>query len=299
MPDDSPARVLAAGRPLASDRLTVAIVTRNRVASLLGTLDDLAALPERPHVVVVDNGSTDGTADGVAARHPGVQVVALKRNMGAAGRTVAAGLVDSDYIAFCDDDSGWAPGALSAAAAMLDAHPSLALLAAKVLVGPTQRVDPVCVAMSRSPLTPYAGLPGTPILGFVACGAVVRRTAYLEVGGFHRRYGVGGEERLLALDLAEAGWHLSYVEAVVALHRPEPSPSRDGRAVRELRNDLWTAWLRLPVAEAVRVTASLVRTRPGRTGWRAGATAAAGLPWIARERRPVSADLAAELRRIS
>jgi GT2 family glycosyltransferase len=299
MPDNSPASVLAPVGPLEADRLTVAIVTRNRVASLLATLDALAALPERPHVVVVDNGSTDGTADGVAARHPGVRVVVLNRNLGAAARTVAAGLVDSDYIAFCDDDSGWAPGALASAARLLDEHPSLGLLAAKVLVGPTQRVDPVCLAMARSPLTPYPGLPGTPILGFVACGAVVRRTAYLEVGGFHPRYGVGGEERLLAVDLAEAGWHLAYVDAVVALHRPEPHASRDGRAVRELRNDLWTAWLRLPVGEAVRTTTSLLHSPAGRTSLRAAVGAAAGLPWVARERRRVSADLAGELRRIS
>src|SRR3712207_8738424 len=41
-------------------------------------------------------------------------------------------------------------------------------------------LDPTCVAMARSPLDVGTSLPGPAVLGFVACGAVVRRDAYLE-----------------------------------------------------------------------------------------------------------------------
>jgi N-acetylglucosaminyl-diphospho-decaprenol L-rhamnosyltransferase len=37
------------------------------------------------------------------------------------------------------------------------------------------------------------------VLGFVACGAVVRRSAFLEADGFHPRFEVGGEESILVL----------------------------------------------------------------------------------------------------
>lgn len=43
-------------------RLTVALITRDRRDRLLRTLSTLAALPEQPAVIVVDNGSADGTA---------------------------------------------------------------------------------------------------------------------------------------------------------------------------------------------------------------------------------------------
>lgn len=52
-------------------RTTVVVITHNRRSELLRTLDELAALPEAPPVIVTDNGSTDGTAEAVAERHPG------------------------------------------------------------------------------------------------------------------------------------------------------------------------------------------------------------------------------------
>jgi len=45
--------------PGTDPRVTVAVVTRNRRAELLRTLDLLVRLPERPGVIVVDNGSSD------------------------------------------------------------------------------------------------------------------------------------------------------------------------------------------------------------------------------------------------
>jgi GT2 family glycosyltransferase len=177
--------------PASPAPVAVVIATRNRGTELLGTLARLRALDEQPSIMVVDNGSTDGTAELVRIRCPGVQVVGLRRNRGGAARTVGARLVDSPYVAFSDDDSWWAPGALGQAAELLDRHPRLAVLAARVLVGPDRRRDPVCDEMAHSPLPPADDLPGPSVLGFIACGAVVRRSAFLEVGGFHARLGVG------------------------------------------------------------------------------------------------------------
>ncbi|HEU4702255.1 MAG TPA: glycosyltransferase family 2 protein, partial [Conexibacter sp.] len=181
-------------------RIAVAIATRNRRAPLLVTLAQLRALPERPPLMVVDNASTDGTAAAVRERFPDATVLALPENRGAAARNAAAQALATPYVAFADDDSWWEPGALTRAVELLDAHPRLGLLAARVLVGAERRLDPTCAEMARSPLSDAAGAsaPGVPVLGFVACGAVVRRSAYLHVGGFDAHYGIGGEERLLA-----------------------------------------------------------------------------------------------------
>src|SRR5205807_570002 len=83
-------------------RLSVVIATRDRAAELLGTLQRLRALPERPHVVVVDNGSADGTPHAVYERFPDVPVIALSENRGAGARTLGAGQVDTPYVAFSD-----------------------------------------------------------------------------------------------------------------------------------------------------------------------------------------------------
>src|SRR5215213_5311061 len=272
--------------PASPARVAVVIATRNRGPELLGTLTRLRALHEQPPIVVVDNGSSDGTAELVTTHHPGVQVVGLRRNQGAAARTVGARLVDTPYVAFSDDDSWWAPGALSGAADLLDRHPRLAVLAARVLVGPEERLDPVCAEMAHSPLPSADDLPGPSVLGFIACGAVVRRSAFLEVGGFDVRLGVGGEEELLAVDLAASGWGLAYVDEVVAHHHPSRG-SRERRSGNALRNELWSLWLRRPLPRAVtgsaRLLAAMLRAGDGH----AIASAARGMPWALRRRRVV------------
>ena len=286
--------------PASPPRVAVVIATRNRGTELLGTLTRLRALDEQPPIVVVDNGSTDGTAELVRIHCPGVQVVGLRGNRGGAARTIGARLVDSPYVAFSDDDSWWAPGALGRAAELLDRHPRLAVLAARVLVGPDRRLDPVCQEMAHSPLPPAADLPGASVLGFIACGAVVRRAAFLETGGFDVRLGVGGEEELLAVDLAARGWGLVYVEEVVAHHHPSPSRDPSGRRRVQVRNALWSAWLRRPLGGAARQTAHLAALAMHQPGaWTGILLALLGLPWVLRERRPVHPELEAALRTLA
>jgi GT2 family glycosyltransferase len=151
--------------------------------------------------------------------------------------------------------------------------------------------------MRASPLPVRAALPGPAVLGFVACGVVVRRSAFLEAGGFHGRFGIGGEEELLALDLAAAGWGLAYADDVVAHHHPAVSRDPARRRRVQVRNALWTSWLRHPAADALggtgRACLAALRDPAARAGL---AEAARGLHWVLAERRPVGAELAADLR---
>ncbi len=275
--------------------VTVVVATRNRSASLAATLDRLRALPERPPVIVVDNASDDDTRQ-IARRHA-VHLVRLDRNLGAAARTVGARRARTRHVAFCDDDSWWRPGSLSRAAALLDAHRRLGLLAGRVVLEPVGLDDPACAAMATSPLGREPDLPGPSVLGFVACGAVVRRDAFLAVGGFHERLGIGGEEALLAIDLARTGWGLAYVDDVVAHHAP--AGRRDPAARRRVveRNRLWLAALRRPLGTAARCFGGTAARSLADADARAALLRAlGGLPWIARERRPVSAALEGRLR---
>jgi N-acetylglucosaminyl-diphospho-decaprenol L-rhamnosyltransferase len=273
-------------------RIGIVVVTRDRRGPLLGALARLTECAPGAPVMVVDNASSDGTAAAVRAAFPEVAVVEAPENLGAGARTLGAQRLGTPYVAFSDDDSWWDAGALRRAAEIFDAHPRLGLLAARVLVGADARLDPVCEAMARSPLTACDA--GAAVLGFVACGAVVRRSAFLAAGGFDARYGIGGEERRLALDLAALGWELAYVPDVVARHHPDGAMPRPGRAAREVRNELWSAWLRRPARAALRRTGRVLRTEAARRPSAAahGALQAlAGARWVARERRVVPADV--------
>ncbi|CAL9381834.1 hypothetical protein SUDANB6_01076 [Streptomyces sp. enrichment culture] len=235
----------------------IVIATRNRCASLAVTLRHLLALPERPSVVVVDNGSTDGTRAMLARDFPQVRVVALPSNRGVVARTHGVRVLDTPYVAFSDDDSWWAPGSLATAARLFDEHPRLGLVSARTLVGPAGDPDPLNDVLAGSPLGPAADLPGTQVLGFLGCAAVARRTAYLDAGGYHPLMFFGGEETLLAYDLAARGWGVTHCPDVVAHHHPDPAP-RPGRPAVVRRNELLTAWLRRPLPYALALTRALV-----------------------------------------
>jgi GT2 family glycosyltransferase len=278
------------------DRVSVVIATRNRVDELDRTLRRLRALPERPPVFVVDNGSTDGTVQRLRVQHPAVHVIALDHNRGGGARTLGVEVAPTPYVAFADDDSWWAPGSLGRAAEILDAHPRVALLAARILVGPEERLDPTCAQMAASPLQGPVG-PGPLILGFVSCGAVVRRSSYLQVGGFEPRFLVGGEEQLLATDLAMAGWELRYVDEVVAHHHPSTVRDSWDRRRRVAHNDVLAAWLRRPLPWALRRTLAVAQRSARDRAALAGLMAAASdLPWALRRRSTVGPELEQALR---
>ena len=245
-------------------RVSVVMLTHERLEPTLRSLAELERLPERPPIVVVDNASSNGLIDAVRERHPAVRVIELPENTGSAGRNVGVEAVDTPYVAFSDDDSWWAPGALARAVEAFDRHPKLGAIHARILVGAEQREDPICDELHDSPLPGDPSLPGTPLLGFLACAVVFRREAYLAAGGFERQVMIGGEEEWLACDLAAAGWEIRYLPEVVAHHHP---PERVGEAADTrrrvgLRNTLWFNWLRRPLPSAARRTWHLLRTVP-------------------------------------
>lgn len=238
------------------ESLAVVMITRDRWSRLERTLERLRALPEQPEVVVVDNGSATPAPPGLADR-AGVRLLALAANEGAAGRTVGVRAADCEAVAFADDDSWWDPGALSKAADVLQSDPAIGLVAARVVVEPEGLPDPTARRMGAGPLDgDLSERPGgrRAVFGCLACGAVVRSRAYLSVGGFRPGWGVGGEERMLILDMWQAGWKSVYAPEVVARHDPSPARDPARRRSNVLRNDLRTSWSRLPPAAAVRAS---------------------------------------------
>jgi GT2 family glycosyltransferase len=267
-------------------RVAVVVITHQRRDELLTALSRLRALPEQPHVVVVDNGSTDGTADAVRERFPEVELIASPVNLGAVGRNLGVARLDTPFVAFCDDDTWWDPGSLSLAADTLERHPRLAVLTARIVVEPGGTEDPIVAELRDSPVRGADWLPGPALGSFLAGASVLRREAFLEVGGFSERLWLGGEEELMAGDLAAAGWELCYLPGLTVHHQASRARDPHKRRRDGIRNTLWTTWLRRPLRPALRRTVQLLRTVPRDRVTAAGLLAAAGgLPWVLRERR--------------
>ena len=270
-------------------RVTVVVASRNRRTELLHSL-----ARHRASVILLDNASDDGTADAVRDRHPHVDVVELPRNVGAYARTLGVARARAPYVAFADDDSWWAPGSLAAAARVLDEHPEVAVVGARILVGPAERLDPVCDVMAASPLAGPPGLPYPRLLGFVACAAMVRTETFLDAGGFDGIVRFPGEEERLAWDLAAKGRTIAYVDDLVVHHHPSPLRHSPDARVRALtRSSVLTALLRLPWRRAGRRGAEALGSgRATRSGLLA---ALPDVPRALRHRAVLPADVLADL----
>lgn len=283
---------MRADEPYAT-RVTIVVLTYNRKDEVCATLARLSALRDgasRPYrIIVVDNASTDGTQARIAAEFPHVELVRAASNLGAAGRNLGVERVRTPYVAFADDDTNWLGCSLSIAAHILDAHPVITVLNARIVVGEDARADPACETMAASPLRSFEGV-GPELIGFMAGACVMRTEAFTRAGGYWPPFFIGGEEALLALDIMEQGGRIVYAPNVVTHHRP--SNLRDSRQRRSLtaRNDIWTAWLRLPVGMAIHRSVRVFRdTRTWTERLRLVFEVLAGAARVARHRRVLSA----------
>lgn len=244
---------------------TVVIATHNRAPELARTLRQLTLLTPLCPVIVVDNASADDTpnvvADHVGDYPPGyLTYIRLPRNKGAVARNFGIWRARTTYVAFCDDDSWWAPDALRRAEDMFAEHPRVGLIAGRVLVGPRGLDDPVNALLEDSPLPRSPDAPGPEVLGFLACGCVARAFALRQCGGFSDVLEFVGEERLLAYELAASGWQQCYVPDIVAHHYPSPTRADpQARIVLERRNEVLTAIMRRPAGQVRKALARLTQ----------------------------------------
>lgn len=192
----------------------------------------LAALgaQDRPpeEVIVVDNGSTDGSVAHLRAAHPGVDVVELSANTGfahAANRGVTR--AQSQFVALVNTDVVLAHDWLSRTVAALTADPAAASVACKMVsledpeviydAGDVLRRDGACEQRGRFGRDDGRFDDPGEVFGACAGAALYRRSVLVALGGFDERYFAYLEDVDLALRLRLAGWRCRY-EPAVARH---------------------------------------------------------------------------------
>ncbi|ETF03604.1 hypothetical protein W822_05865 [Advenella kashmirensis W13003] len=245
------------------DKITVVVLTHNRAEELCRTLTHLFALEQLPSIVIVDNCSVDITAKQIRSSFPKVTYIRAERNWGAAGRNIGVDFVKTPYVAFCDDDTWWGANSLNVAIEILDKHPDISVLNARILVGPDERLDPACADMENSSLDVIAGV-GPQLTGFMAGANVMRTIAYQQANGYWDAFFIGGEETLLAMDIMDSGGKIVYAPAIVVHHWPSHLRNSTLRERLTIRNAIWTCWLRLPFHLAWQRTRKILSQTPDR-----------------------------------
>lgn len=115
--------------PSDTPSVSIIIPAYNASAHIVETLESVFAQHYEPmEIIVVDDGSSDGTAELVAKAYPSVRVIRKQNGGAASARNAGIRIATGDYIAFLDADDFWLPGKLHAQYRYFQAHPEVRLL---------------------------------------------------------------------------------------------------------------------------------------------------------------------------
>ncbi|MDQ3887522.1 MAG: glycosyltransferase [Actinomycetota bacterium] len=264
----------------AAPRSTVLVVTW-RGRGLVGRcLDALAAQTRAHRVLVVDNGSTDGTSNVLAARPAGSRVLRLRRNIGYAGALAAAlPQVTTPFTAWLNDDAEPAPGWLAALEDALDADATAAVASSALHNG--SAVTSLGVALT--PIGYGADTTASDPFGFCGGAALLRTDLLRAAGGVPGPFFCYYEDTDTSWRLRLAGYRLVAVPTARVRHAGGVSSGHGTPAF-----DRWNERNRLLML--LRCAPAWVAARElGRF-----AMLTAALPW--RRNRPSTANFALALR---
>lgn len=276
-------------------RISVIVATYQRADTITRTIESILAQDRPAHeIIVVDDGSTDDTANRVAPFEPTVRYVRQDNRERGAARNLGASLANGSHVAFIDSDDTWTRGHLAVLGAAMDETTPVAYTRAEYVYadGATKRHG-----------GPYPDGKVTRALlhgNFVALhSAAVSLSAFRRVGGFpeDRQMATFEDWALwLALSLSFPFVHVPQVTARIHVHsgrsmndaRKVEVASR--RFVDHLLSDPSTAALR-PMAGHVRAAGEVAialacyRAHDGAGARRAIAAALRSDPGAVRDRR--------------
>jgi len=252
-------------------KLSCVILTMgDRPAELLRAVDSVLAQQSEVELVVVGNGTV------VRDMPPVVKTISLADNVGvAAGRNVGVEACDGDVVLFLDDD-GWFPDTDLAdyVSGRFAADPLLGVLSMRV-------VDPEGGPGARWHVPRLrAGDPerSSVVTVFLGGASAIRRSAFLEAGGYAALFFYGHEESDLAWRLQDRGYRIEYDAAVRMCHHAMPNARYDSFRRRDGRNRVLLVRRNLPwpfgllyLADWMALTVLRERGKPARLRpWFAG-----------------------------
>lgn len=196
--------------------VSVIVPVRDGASSLPALLESLLAQEierDRYEVIVVDNGSRDGSAE-VAASH-GVRVISESRPNRSGARNAGARAALSDVFAFVDADCRATPGWLGA---LLGCRGRAPLVAGKVEIETRTSPNAIERFESRWRFKQEKGVRQ----GWAAtANLLVERVAFEAVGGFDTSYRHIGEDVDFCLRAGRAGYGLGFCAEAVVRHEAE------------------------------------------------------------------------------
>jgi GT2 family glycosyltransferase len=278
--------------------ISVIVITRNRRTLLCQALERIRALLPHAEIIVVDNASTDDTAEYVHRHFPSVKFIPLAQNVGIPkARNIGARYAQANLLLFLDDDGSLHCPSLPKLIEIFQSTPHWAVLSFPLTAsrdGPklealSSKLELLNLELGTSSLQLFSWYT------FNGGAALIKKEIFWEVGGFPEHFFYSHEEDDLSLRLFARGYRVVVYPRAQFVHAEAGHGSH--RLFYYYRNRQWVIWRHLPLGWAVveslaTLLGGLVRTAftPSMTAFVAGSLAAlVRLPVVLRrERCPLS-----------
>src|SRR5579871_1785790 len=284
--------------------VTVGVVTRNRPESLRRCVASLSALGDAlRELIVIDDGS-DMSVEEIVRSAPAPRI-RFVRQSATLGYIVARNRImreaANEAVLLMDDDAALLPGGrILDALRLFEAHAHIGSVAC-AMTEPDGSLWPAQMQAAPVDYMCY-------VAAYIGFAHFIRRSVFLEVGGYRESFVYYGEEKDLCMRMLHAGYDVVYMPDVHVIHDRDPAGRSNARYVRyAVRNDCLFAmynepWPLLPVSVPVRLSRYFRMSRdiddPAGFRWILGELWRT-LPDVVARRAPVSWATLARWRRVA
>jgi GT2 family glycosyltransferase len=223
--------------------ISIVISTKNRCRDLLHTLHECHKLNlKNSEILLIDDGSADETSKMVALEYPEVRILRFDNSEGLIKRrNDGANFAAGQFIVSLDDDSWFLDSdALETTVKLFESYPQVGALAYWAF-------DPVAKDSLPEPRAEEEL-----VREFIGCGHALRRSVFLQLGGYRPFFHYGGEESEYCLRLMDAGYYILHTRRIRVFHN-QSAVERNirERHVSAYRNQLLSTVLNEPWERAL------------------------------------------------
>jgi len=208
-------------------RASIIVLSYNSLSYLGTCLQSIVAdMGEQDELIVVDNGSVDGSSDFVLTHYPQAQLI-RSQNIGyAGGNNLGAAAAQGEYLVFLNPDIYLQPGSLSFLLSPLERRSDIALTTPCVVFMRRPEVINTCgntihytgLTYCRGAGRSRMNYPTAEVDAVSGAAFAIRRSVFEELGGFDRRFFMYVEDTDLSWRARLAGYRCLYVAEAVIQH---------------------------------------------------------------------------------
>lgn len=236
----------------------VSVVTLcwNRKKDILESLHGIFNIDyENLEVIVVDNGSTDGTCEAVSEQFPEVKLLKMYKNIGIEAYNIGFKNAGGEYIVILDDDSFPHPQAVKRMVKQFEADEKLGIVAFDVR-NYYQYDEVVNSEVEEEPKKAEAE---EYYMAFNGAGAGVRKALLEQIGFYPEEFFLYWNEQDTAFRVWDAGYQVVFFADIVSYHKYSPKNRVSWRApYYYTRNAFFLIWKNYPLGMAVAKTFFLI-----------------------------------------